>query len=178
MQVSRWHARPPLPNARCRFSCSACFFSNGCNSHSRLRKPHARGVVILWICLDATEPHAFGQAVSRSGPPPSNEWWHASYREAGAQVRYNAYLRDMPAWTSVAWRSSPKIFRVSGVHNSLWTSPWSARSAVQANHNRMPRKWTVLRWSEHGMSRKRPTQSWPHPSGADKWSSPSRRGGR
>ena len=28
------------------------------------------GVATLWISLDATEPHALGQAVSRSGPPP------------------------------------------------------------------------------------------------------------
>ena len=48
------------------------------------------GCATLWIRLDATEPHALGQAVSRSGPPPSNELWHAS---SGRQaLRYDTTL--------------------------------------------------------------------------------------
>ena len=154
---------PTTPECRCRLSCSACF-----NSHSPIAEATCEGVVILWICLDATEPHAFRQAVSRSGPI---ERMVARIFPEAAQVRHNAYLRDVNIGVSSVDERRvevlAQIFRVSGVHNSLWTSPWSARSAVQANHNRMPRKWTVLRWSEHGMSRKQPTLSWPHPSGAD-----------
>ena len=58
-------------NARFRLSCSACSCWRGCNFHFRLRKPRVTGVVTLWTPLDATEPRALGQVVSRSGPLPS-----------------------------------------------------------------------------------------------------------
>ena len=89
MQALRWHARQPHPNARFRLSCSACFCQIDYNFHCQLRKPRVRGVVTLWTPLDATEPRALGQVVSRSGPLPSSEWWHES------SGRLEPYLRDM-----------------------------------------------------------------------------------
>ena len=82
------------------------------------------------------------------------------FREAGAQVRYNAYLRDMNIGVSSVDERRVEVLAQDlpcfGGAQLAVESPWSARSAVQAN-NRMPQKWTVLRWSEHGMSRKQLT---------------------
>ena len=80
------------------------------------------------------------------------------FREAGAQVRYNAYLRDMNIGvSSVDERRADVLAQDLPCFGGaqLAVDVTLVRCAAQANHNRMVRKWTVPRWSEHGTSKKR-----------------------
>ena len=104
------------------------------------------------------------------------------FREAGAQVRYNAYLRDMNVGVSSVDERRVEVLVqdlpcFAGSQLAVDVTLVSALcSTGEPNHTQQ--KWTVLCWSEHGMSRKQPTQRGPYRRDADWSSSPFETGGR